>query len=92
MYLRCVTNKNLRYNSFTPELKEARFKARAFAHKFNTWFPASSEAASTGFETLSKERLKMLQGIIGHLGDDEICKPPIDPQFAGENMLCCSIS
>lgn len=63
------------YNAFTPDLNAARFRARAFAHKYNTWFPpAETTDPSTGFDVLAAERLKMLKSIIGHVGDDEICK------------------
>ncbi|CAO2657253.1 Nn.00g033790.m01.CDS01 [Neocucurbitaria sp. VM-36] len=75
------------YASFTPELNEARYKARAFAHNFNTWFPNPSTDPSKGFETLAKERLKMLQEIIGHLGDDNIfIEPPFNIDYG------CNIS
>jgi acetyltransferase-like isoleucine patch superfamily enzyme len=73
-----------RYNAFSPELNEARFKARAFAHKYNTWFP---DDPSAGFDTLASERLKMLQGIIGHVADDEIfIEPPFNIDYG------CNIS
>jgi acetyltransferase-like isoleucine patch superfamily enzyme len=76
-----------RYNAFTPQLNEARFKARAFAHKFNTWFPDPSTDPSTGFDTLASERLKLLKGIIGHIADDEIfIEPPFNIDYG------CNIS
>jgi acetyltransferase-like isoleucine patch superfamily enzyme len=77
----------LRYNAFSPQLNEARFKARAFAHKFNTWFPDSSTDPSTGFDVLAAERLKMLKEIIGHVADDEILiEPPFNIDYG------CNIS
>ncbi|KAJ4362159.1 hypothetical protein N0V95_001507 [Ascochyta clinopodiicola] len=75
------------YASFSPELEQARFKARAFAHRFNTWFPDASTDPSKGFQVLAAERLKLLQGIIGHLGDDEVfIEPPFNIDYG------CNIS
>ncbi|KAF5850920.1 hypothetical protein GGP41_010553 [Bipolaris sorokiniana] len=62
------------YGSWTRDLTAARFKARAFAHKYNTWFPPPSTDPATGFDVLAAERVKMLKEILGHVGDDEICK------------------
>jgi acetyltransferase-like isoleucine patch superfamily enzyme len=78
---------NTKYNSFEPSLNEARFKARAFAHKFNTWFPDASTNPSEGFDILASERLKMLKRIIGHVGDDNIfIEPPFNIDYG------CNIS
>jgi hypothetical protein len=75
------------YNSLEPSLNEARYKARAFAHKFNTWFPDPSTDSSKGFDVLASERFKMLKGIIGHLGDDNIfIEPPFNIDYG------CNIS
>jgi hypothetical protein len=75
------------YNSLDPSLSEGRFKARAFAHKFNTWFPDASTAPSEGFNVLASERLKMLKSIIGHVGDDEVfIEPPFNIDYG------CNIS
>lgn len=75
------------YTSFSPELERARYKARAFAHKFNTWFPDATTDPNEGFSVLASERLKLLQGIIGHLGDDEIfIEPPFNIDYG------CNIS
>ena len=42
-------------------------------HKYNTWFPdPSTTDPENGFDVLASERLKILQSIIGHLGDDEV--------------------
>lgn len=64
------------YNASDPTLSSARFAARAFAHKYNTWFPPadSTPDGATGFQVLATERLKMLKGILGYVGDDEVCK------------------
>ncbi|KAL6712477.1 hypothetical protein ACN47E_000354 [Coniothyrium glycines] len=75
------------YNAFCPELNAARYKARAFAHKFNTWFPGPATDSSTGFDTLASERLKMLKEIIGHIEDDDIfIEPPFNIDYG------CNIS
>ncbi|KAI4653544.1 hypothetical protein J4E93_001310 [Alternaria ventricosa] len=76
------------YNAFTPSLNAARFKARAFAHKYNTWFPdPATTDSSKGFDILAAERLKMLKQIIGHVADDEIfIEPPFNIDYG------CNIS
>lgn len=82
-----VHAKLLRYNAYTPELNAARFKARAFANKFNTWFPDPSTEVAKGFDTLASERFKMLKEILGHIGDDEIfIEPPFNIDYG------CNIS
>ncbi|KAG9189598.1 hypothetical protein G6011_06466 [Alternaria panax] len=76
------------YNAFSPTLNTARFKARAFAHKYNTWFP-DLEMTDTekGFDVLAAERLRMLKTIIGHVGDDEVfIEPPFNIDYG------CNIS
>ncbi|CAG5179130.1 uncharacterized protein ALTATR162_LOCUS9048 [Alternaria atra] len=76
------------YNAFTPDLNAARFKARAFANKYNTWFP-DPETTDTekGFDVLAAERLGMLKTIIGHVADDEIfIEPPFNIDYG------CNIS
>ncbi|KAF3032254.1 hypothetical protein E8E12_003447 [Didymella heteroderae] len=75
------------YSAPAPELARARYRARAFAHRFNTWFPDASTDPDKGFDVLASERLKLLQGIIGHLGDDEIfIEPPFNIDYG------CNIS
>ncbi|KAF3004057.1 hypothetical protein E8E13_002016 [Curvularia kusanoi] len=75
------------YAAFSPELNRARYKARAFAHKYNTWFPDASTSADEGFDVLAAERLKMLQSIVGRLGDDEVfIEPPFNIDYG------CNIS
>jgi acetyltransferase-like isoleucine patch superfamily enzyme len=65
-----------------PTLNEARYKARAFAHKYNHWFPDASMDPSTGFTTLVSERLKMLKTVIGRLADDDIfIEPPFNIDY-----------
>lgn len=75
------------YNSFHPELNAARFRARAFAHKFNTWFPDPSTDPAIGFDTLASERLKMLKEVMGNVGDDNVfIEPPFNIDYG------CNIS
>ncbi|CAG9954837.1 unnamed protein product [Clonostachys rosea f. rosea IK726] len=63
------------YNSFVPELEEARFKARLACHNYNTTFPAKPEE---GFAGLQKARAAALKNLLGFIADDEIF---IEPQL-----------
>ncbi|EUC34730.1 hypothetical protein COCCADRAFT_92674 [Bipolaris zeicola 26-R-13] len=74
------------YDSWTRDLTAARFKARAFANKYNTWFPPASTDPATGFDVLAAERAKMLKEVIGHLGDDIFIEPPFNIDYG------CNIS
>ncbi|KAL1796437.1 hypothetical protein ACET3X_004977 [Alternaria dauci] len=76
------------YNAFSPTLNAARFKARAFANRYNTWFPDPETTDSEkGFDILAAERLRMLRTIIGHVADDEIfIEPPFNIDYG------CNIS
>ncbi|CAI9633332.1 galactoside o-acetyltransferase [Alternaria burnsii] len=76
------------YNSFSPTLIAARFKARAFANKYNTWFPDPETTDSgKGFDILAAERLRMLKTVIGHVADDDIfIEPPFNIDYG------CNIS
>lgn len=72
------------YNSFVPELDSARFKARAWAHKYNHYFPDDPEATP---ETLGKARLEMLRQRLGRIADDECyIEPPFNIDYG------CNIS
>ncbi|KAL5392625.1 hypothetical protein PMIN06_006918 [Paraphaeosphaeria minitans] len=62
------------YDSHDPSLAAARFKARAWAHEYNTYFPASS--TNPTFDTLAADRLTRLRSILGHVGDDTFIEPP----------------
>ncbi len=63
-----------RYDSQVDALAKARFRARAWAHKYNTNFPESC----TDFDSLAKHRLAALREIIGELKDDEVfIEPPL---------------
>ncbi|EAT92477.1 mannose-1-phosphate guanylyltransferase [Parastagonospora nodorum] len=76
------------YDSLNPDLCAARFRARAFAHHYNTWFPdPTTTTPSTGFEVLASERFKLLKTIIGRVADDEIfIEPPFNIDYG------CNIS
>lgn len=68
-------------------MNRARYRARAFAHKYNTWFPPSDTNPDDGFDVLAAERLKMLKSIIGRVGDDEVfIEPPFNIDYG------CNIS
>ncbi|CBX94790.1 hypothetical protein IAQ61_009449 [Plenodomus lingam] len=76
------------YNAFSPELNGARYRARAFAHKYNTEFPSSaSQDPTTAFDTLTQTRLAALKTTLGHIADDEtIIEPPFNIDYG------CNIS
>ncbi|CAN9314285.1 unnamed protein product [Alternaria alternata] len=75
------------YNAFSPTLNAARFKARAFANKYNTWFPDPETTDSEkGFDILAAERLRMLKTVIGHVADDIFIEPPFNIDYG------CNIS
>lgn len=50
-----------------------RFKARRWCHEYNTTFPSDPNAT---FETVTEERHKELQKILGHVGEDVFIEPP----------------
>ncbi|KAH8900184.1 trimeric LpxA-like protein [Thozetella sp. PMI_491] len=52
------------YDSMEPELHKARLRARAWAHKFNNYFPVDTEAKPGAEE---KPHLAMLREILGHV-------------------------
>ncbi|KAF4303303.1 hypothetical protein GTA08_BOTSDO09035 [Botryosphaeria dothidea] len=66
------------YDSFTPELSAARFKARVWCHNYNYTFPAGA----TDFPSLQKHRLALLRDIIGHVeGDEAFIEPPFSVDY-----------
>lgn len=67
------------YDSFTPELEAARFKARAWCHKYNNWFPHDDPSAN--FATLATHRQRQLKQIVGQLGDDVFIEPPFTVDY-----------
>ncbi|KAF7189123.1 putative acetyltransferase [Pseudocercospora fuligena] len=62
------------YDSFVPELKKARFKARAWAHQYNTYWP--TEGADADPDALTEKRQKDLAYILGKIGSDGYIEPP----------------
>ncbi|KAI8938039.1 hypothetical protein NX059_005711 [Plenodomus lindquistii] len=82
------------YNAFSPDLNGARYRARAFAHTYNTTFPtlpsatsASPPDYSAAFDHVSSTRLAALKTIIGHIADSEtIIEPPFNIDYG------CNIS
>jgi acetyltransferase-like isoleucine patch superfamily enzyme len=57
------------YDSFTPELAAARFRARQFSHEYNTTFPG------TTMDELASARFRKLKTIIGSLGEGAYIEP-----------------
>ncbi|SPO06754.1 related to E.coli galactoside O-acetyltransferase [Cephalotrichum gorgonifer] len=72
------------YNSFVPELSDARFGARAWMHKYNTYFPSDPKANA---DSLEKERFEMLQGILGHVGKETYIEPPFRVDYGANISL-----
>ncbi|KAJ4286469.1 hypothetical protein N0V90_013169 [Kalmusia sp. IMI 367209] len=72
------------YDSTESSLAAARFKARAWAHEYNTYFPPV--ASSPNFDTLAAERLERLKSILGHVGTDVFIEPPFSIDYG------CNIS
>lgn len=72
------------YDSFEAGLASARFKARAWAHEYNNYFPAAS--TNPTFDTLANERAERLSKILGHVGSDVFIEPPFSIDYG------CNIS
>lgn len=77
------------YDSLVPELNATRFKAKAFIHDYNHFFPSGPDA---GFDALQAQRLVKLKSVLGHVGADDIfidtpfyidygCNISIGPRF-----------
>ncbi|KAJ0123651.1 Galactoside o-acetyltransferase [Diaporthe amygdali] len=66
------------------ELCDARFRARAWAHQYNHFFPTGAEANAT---SLQQTRAQMLREILGRVdGDDVVIEPPFNIDYG------CNIS
>ncbi|CAK1362772.1 putative acetyltransferase [Cercospora beticola] len=63
------------YDSFVPEMKKARFHARAWQHKYNHYFPTDVESADAQ-EKLEAQREQDLGQILGHIGKGAYIEPP----------------
>ncbi|KAK5953668.1 hypothetical protein OHC33_004935 [Knufia fluminis] len=84
------------YDSFIPELEASRFKARAWCHKYNNWFPQNDPKAD--FRHLIEARSEMLKEILGSVGAETLIEPPFTFDYGcnikvGErfyaNFNCC---
>jgi acetyltransferase-like isoleucine patch superfamily enzyme len=64
------------FNSLVPELSGARFRARAWCHKYNSWFP--HQEASATFDTLATHRQAQFHDILGAVGQDCFIEPPFN--------------
>jgi acetyltransferase-like isoleucine patch superfamily enzyme len=72
-----------RYDSFVPELESARLEGRRFSKKYNDWFP---EGDDVNTEFLSKGRVEILRGRLGHVSDEEaFIEPPLRVDY-GPNI------
>lgn len=78
-----------RYDSFVPDLEAARFRAKAFIHDYNHFFPTDPEAS---FRSLQSGRLEKLKAVLGHAAAEDIyieapfyidygCNISIGPRF-----------
>ncbi|OKL56492.1 hypothetical protein UA08_08242 [Talaromyces atroroseus] len=66
-----------RYDSLVPELANARFKARAWCHRYNSYFPAPDEASASSFDSLQQLRTGWLRELVGSVkGDQAFIEPP----------------
>ena len=61
------------YDAWSPELTDARFRARAWAHKYNNYFPDDPTVDAAALE---KTRNEMLRDFIGHIEDSAFIEPP----------------
>jgi len=59
------------YNSFVPELEDARLRARKFLKKYNNYLPDDATTASLG-----ADRERMLGELLGKTGKDIYIEPP----------------
>ncbi|RTE70199.1 hypothetical protein BHE90_015399 [Fusarium euwallaceae] len=69
------------YNAVVPDLEAARFKARKFMNKYNSYFPDNSTPAS-----LTADREAMLKQVVGSIGKSPFIEPPINIDYG------CNIS
>lgn len=71
------------YDSFVPELKAGRFKARKWCHMYNSWFPHDDPTAD--FDHLVTARAVMLKDLLGAVGEDSFIEPPFTCDY-GSNI------
>jgi acetyltransferase-like isoleucine patch superfamily enzyme len=67
------------YDSFDPTLSAARFRARAWCHTYNHWFPHDDPTAT--FDTLASHRAEQLLRIMGKIGKDCFFEPPLTVDY-----------
>lgn len=62
------------YDSLAPELEAGRFRARAWCHKYNNWFPHDDPTMT--FRKMGEAREKMLPEVLGAVGPESFIEPP----------------
>lgn len=73
-----------RYDSFVPELEDARLKARVWMNKYNTMEP---EDATLKTAAIQAKRLRLLRDIMGSVrGEDVFIEPPLRVDY-GSNII-----
>ena len=70
------------YDSFVPELKKARFKARAWAHQYNTYWPTEGADADPDAD----QQLQLVEHPEGHHADVDGQHAPQDHANAHADM------
>ncbi|KFA65033.1 hypothetical protein S40285_05638 [Stachybotrys chlorohalonatus IBT 40285] len=72
------------YDSFVPELEDARLKARVWMNKYNTMEP---EDATLKTAAIQAKRLRLLRDIMGSVrGEDVFIEPPLRVDY-GSNII-----
>lgn len=62
----------LSYNSFVPQLEEARLRSRKFCRKYNDYLPDDATTAS-----LAAGREAMIEKMVGRAGKECFMEPPV---------------
>ncbi|KAL1976719.1 hypothetical protein VTN31DRAFT_3001 [Thermomyces dupontii] len=74
------------YDAFVPELKAARYRARALCHRYNTTFPAVETAQD--LDAVQRQRLEWLRELLGEIkGDDVFIEPPFNVDYGANIRL-----
>ncbi|KAJ9651949.1 hypothetical protein H2198_008812 [Neophaeococcomyces mojaviensis] len=71
------------YDSFVSELEAGRFKARAWCHSYNSWFP--TDDPTYDFRKLCETRRSRLEEILGAVGKESTIEPPFTVDY-GSNI------
>ncbi|KAL2129159.1 hypothetical protein VTI74DRAFT_8165 [Chaetomium olivicolor] len=61
------------YDPQEKALATSRFQARRWCHEYNNYFPSDPAA---NFDSLAAERLRILRGFVGHVGEATFIEPP----------------